>query len=196
MKPRLLFFATPADFRDWLAAHHDSESELWVGFHKRGSGEPSLTWPESVDEALCFGWIDGLRKRLDGSSYAVRFTPRKAGSTWSAVNVRRAKQLLETGRMRPAGAAIFADRDEAKSNRYSYERQHAELAPAELRTFRANRAAWRYFQARPPWYRRTATWWVVSAKRAATRQTRLARLIEDSAAGRAIAPLARPPRRG
>ena len=139
MTPR--FFATPQDFRRWLEKHHTDATELWVGFYKKSSGRPSITWPESVDEALCAGWIDGLRKRVDDESYMIRFTPRKAGSIWSAVNTRRAAELLKEGRMRPAGRAAFEARDPKKTNLYSFEqRQAAALAPALEKRFKANRA--------------------------------------------------------
>jgi len=190
--PQPLFFATPAAFRAWLAAHHASASELWVGFHKRGSGLPSLTWPESVDEALCFGWIDGVRRSVDATSYAIRFTPRRAKSTWSAINIARLSELAAAGRVEPAGAAAFARRSEAKSAVYSYEqRQAARLSAAEEKAFRAERAAWRDFERRPPWYRRTATHWVTSAKRAETRSRRLARLVACSRAGEPLPQLRR-----
>jgi uncharacterized protein YdeI (YjbR/CyaY-like superfamily) len=185
------FFATPDDFRAWLEEHHETESELLVGFHKKGSGRPSITWPEAVDQALCFGWIDGVRRRVDETSYMIRFTPRKKASRWSLVNARRVGELREAGLMRPAGIAAFEARSETGT--YSYEqRDAAAFDPERERRLRANAAAWEHFCAQPPWYRRTATHWVMSAKREETRDRRLARLIEDSAAGRAIGPLARP----
>jgi uncharacterized protein YdeI (YjbR/CyaY-like superfamily) len=186
------FFGTAADFRRWLAKHHHDEQELLVGFHKRGSGRASITWAESVDEALCFGWIDGIRKRRDDASYTIRFTPRRPGSTWSAINVRRVKELSQQGRMRPAGRRAFERRKTDKSGTYSYEQRHdAKLDAAQQRQFRSNKEAWAFFQTQPPSYRRTAISWVVSAKRDETRAKRLATLIEDSAAGRPIKPLAR-----
>ena len=188
-----VFFATPEEFRAWLEAHHDDARELWVGFHKKGSGRPSITWPESVDEALCFGWIDGVRKSLGPDSYAIRFTPRKARSTWSAVNIRRAQELAAEGRMRPAGLKAFEARTDDRSAIYAYEqRQDAKLAPEHEREFRANERAWSFFQAQPPWYRKTAIWWVVSAKREETRRKRLRTLIDDSANGRTLRHLTRP----
>jgi uncharacterized protein YdeI (YjbR/CyaY-like superfamily) len=186
------FFSTPQAFRAWLAKHHVHSAELWVGFHKRSTGRPSITWDEAVEEALCVGWIDGIRKSVDVDSYAIRFTPRKAGSTWSAVNVRRVEELTRAGRMRPAGLAAFEARTAERTGVYAYERAHAKLDAASERAFRANRAAWEFWQSRPPGYRRTATWWVVSAKREETRHRRLATLIDDSAHGRLIAQLARP----
>jgi uncharacterized protein YdeI (YjbR/CyaY-like superfamily) len=187
------FFATPAEFRAWLDAHHDHEPELWVGFHKKGSGLPSMTWPEAVDEALCFGWIDSVRKSIDETSYANRFTPRNTWSTWSAVNIKRVQELIAQGRMRPAGLKAFAARVEESSGIYSYEqRDAAQLGDAYERQFRANHAAWDFFQAQPPSYRKTAIWWVVSAKKEETRQRRLTALIGDSAAWRRIASLISP----
>jgi uncharacterized protein YdeI (YjbR/CyaY-like superfamily) len=189
---RPTFFATAAEFRRWLKQHHRSERELWVGFHKKSSGRPSLTWPESVDEALCFGWIDGVRRTIDSESYAIRFTPRKRGSIWSAVNTRRAEEFIREGRMQPAGLRAFEARDPAKSGVYSFEQRRGARLSAEAEArFRANPAAWRFFESQPPGYRRTAVWWVVSAKREATRARRLETLIDDSAAGRRIAPLRR-----
>ena len=186
------FFSTPQAFRTWLAKNHERRTELWVGFRKRSTGRASITWDEAVEEALCVGWIDGIRKPVDEDSYAIRFTPRKAGSTWSAVNVRRVGELVRAGRMQPAGLKAFEKRTAERTGVYSYERAHAKLNPAAERAFRANRAAWEFWESRPPWYRRTATWWVVSAKREETRQRRLATLIDDSAHGRLIAQLARP----
>lgn len=185
------FFATPAAFRQWLKKNHASVPELWVGFHKKGTDKPSITWPESVDQALCFGWIDGLRKSLGTESYMIRFTPRKLTSMWSAVNTRRAQELIRLGLMEGAGKKAFEGRDVKKTNRYSFERENVKLATAYERQFRANRGAWEFFQSQPPWYRRTATWWVVSAKQETTRQRRLATLISDSAVGKSIAPLRR-----
>ena len=184
-KPR--FFKTPADFRKWLERNHEKEHELLVGFYKKGSGKPSIDWPQSVDEALCFGWIDGVRRNIDEESYSIRFTPRKKGSNWSAVNVRKMAELTAQGRVTPAGRAAFEARTEDKTAIYSYEnRDKAQLDAAAEKAFKANAEAWEYFQSRPPWYRRTATHWVVSAKREETRQRRLEQLIADSAAGRLI----------
>lgn len=190
MKP--LFFAKPADFRDWLEANHETATELWVGFYKKGSGKPSITWPESVDEALCVGWIDGIRKSIDDESYMIRFTPRKRTSTWSAVNIARVAELTAERRMRPAGLAAFENRSEARSGIYAYEqRKNAAFGKAAEKQFRGAPAAWKFFQAQPAWYRKTATWWVVSAKHEETRQKRLATLIADSKAGRTIRQLTR-----
>ncbi|MDB5069712.1 MAG: hypothetical protein JWM87_823 [Candidatus Eremiobacteraeota bacterium] len=189
------FFATPAAFRRWLESNHESRDELLVGFHKKGSGKPSITWPEAVDEALCFGWIDGVRRSLDDDSYTIRFTPRKERSIWSAVNIARAEELIAEGRMRPAGLRAFERRTENRSQIYSYEqRDEAVLDHAAEREFRANAAAWTFFQSQPPWYRRTAIYWVMTAKKDDTRRRRLATLIDDSAHGRRIKQLARPPK--
>ncbi len=186
------FFATPAAWRAWLARHHDISTELVVGFHKKDSGRPSITWPESVDQALCFGWIDGVRRRIDETSYTIRFTPRRKGSTWSSVNIARVAELTRLGLMDPAGMAAYEVRSESKSGIYAYEqRKHAELPEAMERQFKRTRKAWAFFQAQPAGYRWTATWWVVSAKKEETRVRRLAALIEDSAAGRPIQPLTR-----
>jgi uncharacterized protein YdeI (YjbR/CyaY-like superfamily) len=184
-RPR--FFATPAAFGAWLRAHHATERELWVGFHKRATGKPSLTWPESVDEALCVGWIDGLRKSVDATSYAIRFTPRKPASRWSAVNVRRMRDLLAAGRVLPAGEAAFDRAGRGQTSAYSYEgREDAQLEPAMEAEMRQYPAAWEHFTTRAPGYRRTAAYWVVSAKRPETRARRLRALIEACAAGRPI----------
>jgi uncharacterized protein YdeI (YjbR/CyaY-like superfamily) len=183
------YFATPEEFRAWLEASHGREDELWVGFHRKATGEPSLTWPESVDEALCFGWIDGLRRSVDDRRYRIRFTPRRPKSNWSAVNIQRANALIEEGRMRPAGLAAFEARDDERSRVYSYERENAAFTPEIEKRFRANEPAWSYWKAQPPHYRRAVTHWVVSAKREATRERRMETLIADCAAGRWIGPM-------
>jgi uncharacterized protein YdeI (YjbR/CyaY-like superfamily) len=181
------FFPTPADFRRWLEQHHESESELLVGFYKKGSGKPSITWPESVDEALSFGWIDGVRKRIDDESYTIRFTPRKEASNWSAINIKRVGELTKLGRMHPAGLRAFEQRKEDKSRIYSYENAPRTLPPEmELQFRKKNRKAWEWYSAQPPSYRRVTTFWVVSAKREETRAKRLAALIEYSAEERRI----------
>jgi uncharacterized protein YdeI (YjbR/CyaY-like superfamily) len=184
------FFETPAELRAWLERNHESETELWVGYHRKGSGRPSITWPESVDEALCFGWIDGVRKSVDETSYKIRFTPRKPTSNWSSVNIARVAELETEGRMRPAGRAAFERRSAAKSGIYAYEqRKAARFEPEQERRFRAHPDAWEFFQSQPAGYRQTETWWVVSAKRDATREKRLGTLIDDSAHGRRLAHL-------
>lgn len=180
------FFPTPADFRAWLAAHHAGEAELLVGFFKKGSGEPSITWPESVDEALCFGWIDGVRRRVDERSYAIRFTPRKPGSTWSDVNVARARALIVEGRMQPAGLAAFEVRREGKSGVYSYEQREVELAAPYARLLKENEVAWRFFAAQPASYRKAVSWWINGAKKEATRLKRLEKLTVHSARGQRV----------
>ena len=191
MKPT--FFATPAAFRAWLAANHLKAAELLVGFHKVGSGKPSITWPQSVDQALCYGWIDGVRRSLGATSYTIRFTPRRPRSIWSANNTKRFGALSEQGQVAAAGVAAFKQRTAARSGVYSFERRTpARLLPAQEKAFRANAPAWAYFQSRPPWYQRTALHWVVSAKKEETRDKRLRTLITDSAAGRTIGPLTRP----
>ena len=188
---RIKHFATPGDFRRWLACNASVCSELWVGFYKRSSGKPSISYSESVDEALCFGWIDGVRQRVDANSYAIRFTPRQPDSQWSAVNIQRAKKLCESGRMQPGGSKAFA-RAENQDRKYSYEQRYrSRFSARDERLFRTNSAAWDYFRTQPPWYRRTATFWVVSAKKPETQQRRLATLIADSQAGRSIKPLQR-----
>ena len=192
IRPR--FFATQGEFRSWLAAHHGSTDELLVGFHKRDSGNPSITWPESVDQALCYGWIDGVRRSLGTSRYTIRFTPRREGSIWSAKNVARARELIRMGLMAPQGLKTFNGRDPRKTNRYSFEQKGAVLGREFGMRFRANARAWKFFQSRPPGYRKVATWWVISAKREETRAKRLGILIADSAAGRIIGPLRRTPR--
>ena len=157
--------------------------------YKKASGKGGVTYKEALDEALCFGWIDGVRKRLDDEAFVQRFTPRRRNSYWSAVNIRRAKELREAGRMHAAGLAAFGRRDEVKSERYSFERQNVKLDPSAERQFRANPKAWEFFQSDAPWYRRVAVHWVTSAKRPETRQRRLETLIRDAAAGRRIGPL-------
>ncbi len=190
----VIFFATPEGLRAWFAEHHETAGELRVGFHKKATGTPSVTWPEAVDEALCVGWIDGVRKGIDATSYTIRFTPRKPGSIWSAVNIARVAELSRQGRMLPSGLAAFARRREAKSAVYAYEQETPQLDADAEQQFRANATAWAFFQAQAPWYQRTATWWIVSAKQEATRQKRLATLIADSAQGRRLARLSRTPK--
>jgi uncharacterized protein YdeI (YjbR/CyaY-like superfamily) len=187
-----IFFETPAQFRAWLEEHHEARQELLVGFYKKGSKRPSITWPQSVDEALCFGWIDGIRRGIDDESYSIRFTPRKPSSNWSSVNIARVAELTKEGRMRPAGIEAFGRRSEKRSGIYAYEqRKTARLSADQQREFMANDAAWSFFRAQPPGYRQTATYWVVSAKREETRRKRLATLIEDSASGRRLERLTR-----
>jgi uncharacterized protein YdeI (YjbR/CyaY-like superfamily) len=186
------YFATGDAFYAWLEKNHAKQKELLVGFHKRATGKPSMTWHESVDAALCFGWIDGVRRSIDDSAYTIRFTPRKPKSIWSAVNVARIGRLEKSGRMREAGRAAFALRTPERTGVYSFERHEAaKLTSAEEKRLRADARAAAYFDAQPAWYKKTALHWVVSAKREATRETRLSQLIADSAAGARIKPLRR-----
>ena len=185
-----VFFKDAAAFRKWLQKHHASRSELWVGFYKKASGKKGISYKEAVDEALCFGWIDGVKKRVNDEGYTHRFTPRTAKSYWSGVNTARAKELIAAGRMDPAGLAVFEKRDRSATARYSFERARPSFTAGQLETFKANRRAWEFFSAQPPSYRRLATFYVVSAKRDETRARRLARLMKDSAAGRRIGMLA------
>jgi uncharacterized protein YdeI (YjbR/CyaY-like superfamily) len=182
----VVYFDTRARLRKWLHANHARTQELWVGFHKKNTGTTSVTYPEALDEALCFGWIDGVRKRVDDGRYVIRFTPRKPGSYWSAVNTKRATELKKRGLMKPAGLAAFEARDTAKTKKYSFERAAAALPRALERTFRANKPAWEFFQAQPPSYRKTLTWFVVSAVKEETRLTRLETLMRASAAGKRL----------
>ena len=178
------FFEAPTKFRAWLRLHAESASELIVGFYKRATDRPSMTWQESVDEALCYGWIDGVRTRIDDDSYKIRFTPRKPTSTWSAINIERVAVLRKEGRMTDAGLEAYAHRKESKSRTYAYEQaKTAALEPKELALFRKNKAAWKYFESQPPGYRHLHIWRIVSAKRAETRQSRLAKLIVASRKG-------------
>ena len=180
------FFRSPANLRQWFEKNHATARELLVGFYKKDSRKPSITWPESVDHALCFGWIDGVRKSLDAISYTIRFTPRRAGSIWSAVNIRRVQVLIEQGLMQPAGLKAFEARRENKVGIYSYEQRPVHFEAAYEKGFQQNPAACEFFQARPPSYRKAACWWVLSAKTEATRLRRLVKLIEESAAGRRL----------
>lgn len=182
-----IFFDSPRAFRRWLEAHGQTAKELFVGFYKRATGRPSMTWPGSVDQALCFGWIDGIRKSLGADAYAIRFTPRKRGSNWSAVNIARVGELTSLGLMTPAGLAAFDARDDARSRVYSYEREKAVLEPEQEDCLRGNADAWRFWEAQPPSYRRVASWWVISARRPETRVRRLEQLIAESARGVRIA---------
>jgi uncharacterized protein YdeI (YjbR/CyaY-like superfamily) len=183
-KPK--FFRTPERFRAWLKKSHASKSELLVGFYRKDSGEPSLSWPESVDEALCFGWIDGIRRRIDERSYSIRFTPRKPTSTWSRVNIARAEALIEEGRMQPAGLAAYKRRKENRSGIYSYEQRKPQLEEPYAGKLKRKKKAWDFFQAQPPSYRKAVSWWIVSAKREETRLRRLNQLIECSTKGTRI----------
>ena len=184
------FFDTPAKFRAWMQKHHKTADELWVGFYKKATGRPSITWQEAVDEALCFGWIDGIRKKVDADSFMNRFTPRRRGSVWSDVNTRRVAELMKTGRVRAAGRAAFEARDAAKTAAISRVRRDPRLDKDAETQFKANRAAWEFFNAQPPGYRRMAIWFVMSAKREETRAKRLNVLIDISASKRRLVPMA------
>jgi uncharacterized protein YdeI (YjbR/CyaY-like superfamily) len=185
------FFKSRADFRQWLAENGEGVPVLWVGFYKKASGRPSVTYEEAVEESLCFGWIDGVRYTIDKDSFRQRFTPRKAKSNWSAVNIKRAEALIAHGLMTEAGMREFAKRDEQAAS-YSYERYRDGLSPEYEARFKAQPEAWAFFEKQAPWYQRTASFWVMDAKREETRKRRLATLIEDSAAGHRIGLLSRP----
>ena len=189
---KALFFATPTDFREWLERNHDTAPELLVGFYKKSSGRRSITWPESVDEALCFGWIDGIRRTIDEESYTIRFTPRRPRSYWSAVNLKRVEELLKLGRMRPAGIRAFEGRDPQRTYSHQRPNQELKLAPAYEKKLKANPKAWAFFQAQAPYYRRMMARWVMGAKKEETQLKRLSTLIDDSARGRRIGLMARP----
>ena len=176
----ILFFETPKDLRQWFNKNHHKLDEQWIGYYKKGTGLKSITWPESVDEALCFGWIDGIRKSIDEKSYKIRFTPRRPGSIWSAVNVKRAEELISLERMKPSGLKAFRKREEKKTNRYSFEQKTVKLDPSYEKKFKENIKAWDFFIGRAPSYKRTAVWWVMSAKKEETQIRRLTALIEAS----------------
>jgi len=177
------YFPSPAAFRAWLLEHHATATELVVGYHKTGTGTPSMTWTESVREALCVGWIDGIRRRVDDSRYTIRFTPRKKGSIWSAVNVKHVEELIAAGLMEPAGLRAFEARSPARSGVYAFEQEQVELPLEFVARFKKQKKAWAWFEAAAPSYRRPAIWWVISAKREETRERRLQTLIECSAEG-------------
>lgn len=180
------YFKSAADFRTWLEANHSAASELWVGFYKKDSGKGGLTYAEALDEALCFGWIDGVRKRVDELSFTQRFTPRKPKSNWSLINIRHVGRLKKAGRMSVAGLKVFAARSAAKSGVYSFENRPRQLSPELERQFKRDAAAWSFFQQQPPGYHRLMNFWIMSAKQEETRQRRLARLIADSKQGRRV----------
>jgi uncharacterized protein YdeI (YjbR/CyaY-like superfamily) len=187
-----VYFKTAAEFRAWLEKHHASRSELWIGFYKKGSGISGITYKEAVDEALCFGWIDGLLKSVDATRYIQRFTPRRPTSIWSRVNVRHVDRLTAAGKMHAAGLAAFAARNPAKTGVYSFEaKQPAKLPVSYERRFKANRKAWTFFTAQAPWYQRTAIHLIAARKQEATRERWLDRVIEASAAGKRLAALDR-----
>jgi uncharacterized protein YdeI (YjbR/CyaY-like superfamily) len=183
------FFETPEAFARWLRKNHQKATELWVGYYKRGTGRPSLTWPESVREALRFGWIDGLRRSIDEESYRIRFTPRRPASSWSQINIRFVEELIAEGKMEPAGLAAFEARKRPPAGGDTYEQEGGDAEAHVERKVKRNRAAWAFFQAQAPWYRRTCARWVMSAKKEETRQRRLATLIADSAREQQVPPL-------
>ena len=178
---KIKYFKSPNDFRKWLEKNHATTQELWVGYYKKASGQPSITWPESVDQALCFGWIDGIRKSVDDLRYTIRFTPRRRGSIWSTVNIKRVGELSDKGLMGLPGTAAFNARKENKSGIYSYEQRSASLDVPYEKRLRQNKAAWSFFYAQPPSYRKAIGWWIVSAKQEVTRLERLEKLIKQSA---------------
>jgi uncharacterized protein YdeI (YjbR/CyaY-like superfamily) len=184
--PSVRYFESAAAFRSWLTRNHLAATQLWVGFHKKATGRPSMNWAESVDEALCVGWIDGVRMRVDDERYKIRFTPRRARSIWSAVNIARMQRLIKARRVLPAGAAAFAARQENRSGIYAYEQRSDTLPEPYAAVLAANKAAMKFFIAQPPSYRKTISWWVVCAKKEQTRLRRLHKLVADSAAGRRV----------
>jgi Uncharacterized protein conserved in bacteria len=187
MKPvKPVFFTDATEFRSWLQRHYETTTELWVGFYKKASDKPTITWPESVDQALCFGWIDGIRQRVDHDSYAIRFTPRRKNSVWSDINTRRARSLIADGKFQTAGLKAFQARRKNKSGIYSYEQRPKDLEEPYRSALTKHGAAWTFFQAQPPSYRRTIAWWIVSAKREETRQDRLQKLIKSCAKGKRL----------
>lgn len=187
MPPKATYFSSPAEFRLWLAKHHATEPELLVGFHKVGTGKPSMTWSQSVDQAICFGWIDGVRRSVDEDRYTIRFTPRKPRSNWSRINIAKVKALREAGLMMPAGENAYAAREANRSGVYSFEQERPqELSPILQKRFKANVKAWQFYQSQAPYYRRQMAFWVMSARREETREKRLATLISDSARGRRV----------
>jgi uncharacterized protein YdeI (YjbR/CyaY-like superfamily) len=181
-----IFFAKPADFRKWLENNHATANELYVGFYKVGSGHESITWPQSVDEALCFGWIDGVRKNIDKNSYYIRFTPRKPGSIWSGINIKKIEELTNAGLMKPAGLDAYNNRKESKSKIYSYEVEPVALNKGYEKQFRANKKAWAFFKAQPEWYKKVAIHRIMRAKQVPTQLRRLDQLIKDSEAEKTI----------
>jgi uncharacterized protein YdeI (YjbR/CyaY-like superfamily) len=187
--PDIKFFSTHEKFRQWLERHHDTASELWLGFYRLSARKKGITYAEAVDEALCFGWIDGIRKSIDDESYTNRFTPRKPKSNWSNINVKHMARLIADGRMHPAGLKAFEARDEKRTGIYSFENKPKTLPAAYEKKLKANKKAWKFFDAQAPWYKRTASHWVMSAKQEATREKRLGELIADSANGLRVKPL-------
>jgi uncharacterized protein YdeI (YjbR/CyaY-like superfamily) len=189
---KVKFFKSSSQFRTWLEKNHANAPELWLGFYRKSSGKAGITYREALDQALCFGWIDGIRKGLDDISYTTRFTPRRRKSNWSLVNIDRVRYLRKRGLMKPAGLKAFEDRDEDRAAGYSYEQKFPKFDRASEAKFKANSKAWEFFQSQPDSYRRTATWWVMSAKKQETRSKRLATLIDDSKKELRIGMLRRP----
>ena len=188
----VLFFKNSAELRKWFSKNHNKLHEQWIGYYKRDSGKPSITWQESVDQALCFGWIDGVRKSIGERSYTIRFTPRRTTSIWSASNINRVGELKKSGLMKKSGLDLFEKRDIKKANKYSFEqRKNPKLSPSQLTNFKSNKKAWLFFTSQAPWYQRTSIWWVVSAQQEETRLKRLAQLIKDCEHGRTIPVLTR-----
>ena len=187
MKP--IFFKSPSEFQKWLKKNQDKVQELWIGFYKKDSVKKGMTYLEALDEALCYGWIDGIRKSLDKNSYVIRFTPRKPKSIWSQINIKRAEELIEAGRMKPSGLKEFKDRDPKRSGLYSFENRPQSLEVVYEKKLKANKKAWAFFQAMPPWYQKTSAFWIMSARLEQTRLKRLDILIKDSENGRKIGPL-------
>jgi len=187
----VLFFKTPLHFRKWLQKNHQKNKEQWVGFYKKSSGKSSITWPESVDQALCFGWIDGLRRSINDESYKIRFTPRNPKSHWSKINIARYKDLEKQGIVTESGRKAYQRIDKNNSKRASYEQRTVRLTPTLESEFKKNKKAWKFFQSMPPYYRRNATWWIMSARQETTKLRRLIILIEDSEKGEKIKPLRR-----
>lgn len=189
--PTIIFFRTQAEFRKWLEKHHDSASEVLVGFYKKASGKKSINYAQALDEALCFGWIDSIARRIDEESYSQRFTPRKPRSIWSNINIKHVERLMHEGKMMPAGIKAFEARDSKRTGVYSFENKPHTLTPAFEKKLKANKKAWKFFDSQPPGYKRTAIFWVMSAKLEVTREKRLRDLIKDSAEGLRIKPLRR-----
>lgn len=190
-----LAFERSTDLRAWFRKNHSKASELWIRFYRLESGRPSVTYPEALDEALCAGWIDGIRKRADDESYIMRFSPRNPKSNWSTVNIRKAEALIASGRMTPAGLRSFEGRKASAEERYSYENRPHDLPADAVAAFKRDKKAWKFWREQPPGYRRTVTWWIVSAKRSETRARRVALLIEHSRKSERIPPLVSPTRR-
>lgn len=183
---KAIFFRTSAAFRRWLEQHHAKADAVWVGYYKKGSGKPSITWSESVDEALCYGWIDGVRQSIDDISYRIRFTRRKPGSIWSSVNIKRAQALIDQRRMQPSGLKAYRARKDSKSGIYSYEQRIVDLEEPYNGLLKKNKAAWDFFQTQPASYRKAVSWWIISAKKEETRLKRLEKLIANSVQGQRL----------